>query len=245
MTNYEFNDSLPKGSTAKMPKITEDMREQSLRQGYGQSRSAQQYNYANQYSRYAAQPYHPAPESMQGGRICKRCHHPLGETDTSCRYCGANVQPVYKRVWFWLLLVVFSVLLGVGAYILTHPSHSAGNAGQESGEMTVRDQEASAPLELPGNLLGDFTSSLTQSWADKLMNDTPLGDVSFVNGVGMEGMTPVVYIDRAGMEAEGYTVDMLVEIANTALKEHAEEYGLEGLTDIVGTTLTEDNFVLQ
>jgi hypothetical protein len=156
------------------------------------------------------------------------------------------MQPIYKRVWFWLLLILFAVLLGAAALFLTYSlsSNAASNSSEISSGLTACDQDAYSE-QTSEDLLGGFTSSLTHSWADKLMENTPLGEVSFVNGVGMEGMTPVVYIDQAGMEAEGYTVDMLVEIANKALQEHAGEYGLEGLTDIVGTTLTQDNFVLQ
>lgn len=246
MSNFNSADPMPKGTTAKMPRITEDMREISSRRDYGRNQYAQQYNYANQYSRYAAQPYQPAPQSAWGGRICKKCHYPLDETDKSCKHCGVDVRPIYKRVWFWLLLVVFAVLLGAAAHFLIHGlfSNAASNSSEISAGLTARDQDAYS--EQPySDLLDGFTSSLTHSWADKLMENTPLGEVSFVNGVGMEGMTPVVYIDQSGMEAEGYTVDMLVKIANKALQEHAGEYGLEGLTDIVGTTLTVDNFVLQ
>lgn len=240
MSDFNFADPVPKGNTAKMPVITDEMLQAKPPEEYGHvGYEQQEYTQQTRYARYAAQSFQQQSQSI--GRTCKRCGAPLRDNDKSCKRCGANVRPFYLRVWFWLLLVVFAILLGAGAYIFTHGA--SYSPVSDSSVMDTRDQDA--PFAGPGDLLGGLTSSFTDVWAEKLMEHTPLGEVSFVNGVGMEGMTPVVYIDKAGMEAEGYTVDMLVEIANKALKEHSEEYGLEGLTDFIGAELTKDNFVLQ
>ncbi len=57
---------------------------------------------------------HPAPQ-----KTCKKCHGSIPVNSEICPICGANLKPIYKKVWFWILVifVLFVVVVGgcVGA----------------------------------------------------------------------------------------------------------------------------------
>lgn len=41
-------------------------------------------------------------------RVCKNCGNSLPDKEIICPSCGAkNKKPVYKRWWFWVIVVCF------------------------------------------------------------------------------------------------------------------------------------------
>jgi hypothetical protein len=65
-------------------------------------------------SRSGARPL--APALKRGVIHCKRCGTRIVSGLENCPFCGQSLQPFYKRIWFWLIIIV---LLGAGvAYLL-------------------------------------------------------------------------------------------------------------------------------
>ena len=45
--------------------------------------------------------------------VCKSCGSEIASSAKTCPKCGAkNKKPIYKRVWFWILVAV--LVLGIG-----------------------------------------------------------------------------------------------------------------------------------
>ncbi|MCF0240336.1 MAG: hypothetical protein HUJ62_07915 [Streptococcus gallolyticus] len=54
-----------------------------------------------------------APETAK--KICKGCKNQIDAHLMVCPHCGKNLKPVYKKPWFWILIVLgLIVLLIVG-----------------------------------------------------------------------------------------------------------------------------------
>ena len=48
-----------------------------------------------------------SPVSLQNMKCCKSCGNMIAKNAKVCPSCGAkNKKPVFKRVWFWLLVIV-------------------------------------------------------------------------------------------------------------------------------------------
>lgn len=67
---------------------------------------------------------------------CKACGAEIAASAKICPFCGMkNKQPVYKRVWFWLLMI-FVVIPTLGGII---------GGGGENDEQTAFDTKISSP----------------------------------------------------------------------------------------------------
>lgn len=118
---------------------------------------------------------------------CKTCGAEIAANAKRCPHCGAkNSQPVYKRVWFWLLIIfiVFPLIVSIaasGGGTETEPSNStvssfgsledsaAGEEGQgtASSEPSVFDGDCgiSATAEMGSSIIGypDLTISISNT----------------------------------------------------------------------------------
>lgn len=62
---------------------------------------------------------------------CSVCGAEIAKTAKSCPSCGAkNKKPIYKRWWFWAILIVF--LAGIGSAGSTDSPAASGSAGSTS-----------------------------------------------------------------------------------------------------------------
>ncbi|MEG0845000.1 MAG: FxLYD domain-containing protein [Raoultibacter sp.] len=48
---------------------------------------------------------------------CKKCGTSMPKFADVCPACGAKQKPFYKRAWFWVLIVLVLVLLGMGSCV--------------------------------------------------------------------------------------------------------------------------------
>lgn len=51
-------------------------------------------------------------ESNEKMKVCKHCGMGIAKSARVCPHCGGkNKKPVHKRVWFWLLIIAFVLLV--------------------------------------------------------------------------------------------------------------------------------------
>lgn len=78
--------------------------------------------------------------------ICKHCGAEIAASAKTCPKCGGkNSKPIYKRVWFWILIAV--LVIGIGGMAGgSDSSGSSGTAGssEQSGEASQEKQEEQA-----------------------------------------------------------------------------------------------------
>ncbi len=80
---------------------------QTQQPGYQTQYNFNQPNYQNQQSfrqpTYLNQQQYPTGNQ----KYCKACNNLIDATSKICPYCGAkNTKSIFKRIWFWLLIVV-------------------------------------------------------------------------------------------------------------------------------------------
>ena len=86
---------------------------------------------------------------------CKHCGAEIAASAKTCPHCGGkNKKPIYKRVWFWALIVV--LVLGIGAAGGSGKDDSS--TGPSSGSAAGGKEEA--PIE--------YTEVTTDELADAL-----------------------------------------------------------------------------
>ena len=71
-------------------------------------------------------------------KTCKHCGAEIAKSAKVCPNCGGkNKKPIFKRVWFWLLLIVL-VILG----IMIAGSGNQYKLSNDAGEMSEKDFKA-------------------------------------------------------------------------------------------------------
>lgn len=45
-------------------------------------------------------------------KTCKKCKATIPKYSDRCPNCGANLKPVFKKAWFWVLIVVLLIVFG-------------------------------------------------------------------------------------------------------------------------------------
>lgn len=107
-------------------------------------------------------------------KLCKTCGATIAKNAKSCPKCGAkNKKPIYKRVWFWILiaLVLIRVFLGLSKFIKTN----------ETGEIT----EASSAQE-SSVLLNDEDSDIVGTWSSVILYDFDNMKASYMDATDAE-----------------------------------------------------------
>ena len=69
---------------------------------------------------------------------CKTCGKEIAANAKACPSCGAkNKKPIYKKVWFWCVLVLILIAIGSSVGGNKTPSASVGNTINEDKEVKV------------------------------------------------------------------------------------------------------------
>ncbi|HBL40080.1 MAG TPA: hypothetical protein DDY98_00305 [Ruminococcaceae bacterium] len=131
---------------------------------------------------------------------CKACGTPIAKKAKVCPNCGAkNKKPVFKRVWFWLLIAIVLIVIG-----------SAIGGGNDAGEEATTKANGNAAVETKAdaaNEIGQYSVEIksvrmTKTYDGKAAvivtyhyanntNDTPTAfdiafeDQAYQNGVGL------------------------------------------------------------
>lgn len=83
---------------------------------------------------------------------CKSCGKEIAKSAKSCPSCGAsNKPPIYKRVWFWLV-IIFIVLPIISSIFISEPSDANDSSNSNTANTTTEDNK---PAEKPSPFDGD------------------------------------------------------------------------------------------
>ncbi|MGI6046176.1 MAG: FxLYD domain-containing protein [Eggerthellaceae bacterium] len=105
---------------------------------------AEQPTGANQYGKHAAQPadaQNQAPQNTAPTKQCKKCGATIPKYSEVCPNCGKNLKPAYKKAWFWILIVLAIIVIGIGSCsmavsnsmnVASSPSSSASDSSGSS-----------------------------------------------------------------------------------------------------------------
>ena len=95
---------------------------------------------ANSYLNRPTQATNPAPQAQppeqsfdpKKNKLCKSCGKVIAKKAKVCPYCGVkNKKPIFKRVWFWLLIIVVIAIFFIS---IGSSDSSNGNSVSKSGK---------------------------------------------------------------------------------------------------------------
>lgn len=88
---------------------------------------------------------------MKKEKICKKCGAIVNKGDKSCTQCGVKIKkPFYKRLWFWLVIVMLIFLI-IG-----------GNSDNESEIDTETNSEVEETVDIDTGKLEDSNSTIIE-----------------------------------------------------------------------------------
>ena len=94
-------------------------------------------------------------------QVCRNCLHPLPEKTQVCPVCGANnARPVYKKWWFWLIIVLVMMGAAVGNGADSGPAKGEGpSITTPSDGMETASPEVFQEKDIPK----EYRSALTKA----------------------------------------------------------------------------------
>lgn len=108
-------------------------------------------------NRFGKRGIHMAKDKMT---ICKHCGAEIAAGAKTCPKCGGkNTKPIYKRVWFWLLIA--ALVLGIGGA-------AGGSGGSDSGSSTAVTNDTQAEESAPEEEAIEYTEVTTDELSDAL-----------------------------------------------------------------------------
>ena len=109
----------------------------------------------------------PANANM---KPCKSCGALIAKNAKACPSCGAkNKKPIYKRVWFWLLMIVIlGIILGA---VSGGSSDSDSKNGKKTGENTTVVTEAPKTVFKKGDVVELDGASIVVNKVTKVNGD--------------------------------------------------------------------------
>ena len=110
--------------------------------------------------------------------VCKHCGAEIAAGAKTCPNCGGkNKKPIYKRVWFWILIGV--LVLGIGG-----AAGGSGGSGSDSSATSDTQSEEAAPEEEAIEYADVTTDELSDALEANAMNasDTYKGSYYAVTG---------------------------------------------------------------
>lgn len=117
-------------------------------------------NQANQYPNVPQQP--SVPQNNKNMMFCKSCGTQIAKSAKNCPSCGAkNKKPIYKRVWFWLI-IVFCV---IGTSSFMGDSNNTSSIAEPTTSVTLTTSTTWSATSI--------TDSSTNTDATTNINDIP------------------------------------------------------------------------
>ena len=108
-------------------------------------------------NRFGKRGIHMAKDKMT---ICKHCGAEIAAGAKTCPKCGGkNKKPIYKRVWFWILVAV--LVLGIGGA-------AGGSGGSDSSSSTATTNDTQAEESAPEEEVIEYAEVTTDELSDAL-----------------------------------------------------------------------------
>ena len=145
-------------------------------------------------------------EGTTPAKICKKCNASIPKYAESCPNCGANLKPVYKKGWFWVLIVLLVLLVGIGGC-----SAACSKAVLDSTN-TLSTEDGNAPSAKSSSEGADAQDSSSSSAAAKYsITDEQLVD----KGYGMYSITGT-FTNTSGKQYSYVQVEYVLKDASGA-----------------------------
>lgn len=112
--------------------------------------------------------------SKHEGRICKKCGAPISKSAVVCPTCGANVKPVYKKVWFWILIVLLLIIIGFASCTASVAKSVSDNTNVISSDTTTASNAASSASSSSDSSSQSAAASSTNKYSitDETVDDS-------------------------------------------------------------------------
>lgn len=165
---------------------------------------------------------------------CKVCGEEIAKAAKSCPKCGAkNKKPIFKRLWFWLIIIVAigAIAAGGGSDTKAEPVAAEPATTQATTAKATEAVEAEDALEEALDFLeqavGDIVEeddSVPTEYKNALKKAKSYSDLMHMSKAGIYNQLVSEYGERFPEDAAQYAVDNLnVDWNENALKK-AESY---------------------
>lgn len=190
--------------------------------------------------------------------VCKACGNEVAKSAKACPNCGAKIKkPIYKRVWFWILIVV--VLLGIigiaGSGDSEDPSGDATAQVEENNDAATDEGQDKQKIEYTSydvtELFDDINNNALD--AEKKHQDEYVEITGYLGTIDSDG-------NYFGIEADPDNYDYMFQNVQVTMTDDSQVEYLSGLSkgdqitvrgqitqigEVLGYTLDMDEWVTE
>lgn len=139
---------------------------------------------------------------------CKSCGADIASSAKHCPSCGAkNKKPIYKRVWFWILVVVLLIAIADFVASKVNPSDSIEIETTTEEDSNAYVDRSEATVEIDCDKLAEAYNKNPDYYDKKLNNQVAEWSGTITSIANSDNGEVLVYM-RCGLN--GYLIDNVV-----------------------------------
>lgn len=139
---------------------------------------------------------------------CKSCGADIASSAKHCPSCGAkNKKPIYKRVWFWILVVVLLIAIADFVASKENPSDSIEIETTTEEDSNAYVDRSEATVEIDCDKLAEAYNK-NPDYYDKILNNQVAEWSGTITSIANSDNGEVLVYMRCGLN--GYLIDNVV-----------------------------------
>ena len=139
---------------------------------------------------------------------CKSCGADIASSAKHCPSCGAkNKKPIYKRVWFWILVVVLLIAIADFVASKVNPSDSIEIETTTEEDSNAYVDRSEATVEIDCDKLAEAYNK-NPDYYDKILNNLVAEWSGTITSIANSDNGEVLVYMRCGLN--GYLIDNVV-----------------------------------
>lgn len=139
---------------------------------------------------------------------CKSCGADIASSAKRCPSCGAkNKKPIYKRVWFWILVVVLLIAIADFVASKVNPSDSIEIETTTEEDSNAYVDRSEATVEIDCDKLAEAYNK-NPDYYDKILNNQVAEWSGTITSIANSDNGEVLVYMRCGLN--GYLIDNVV-----------------------------------
>lgn len=139
---------------------------------------------------------------------CKSCGADITSSAKHCPSCGAkNKKPIYKRVWFWILVVVLLIAIADFVASKVNPSDSIEIETTTEEDSNAYVDRSEATVEIDCDKLAEAYNK-NPDYYDKILNNQVAEWSGTITSIANSDNGEVLVYMRCGLN--GYLIDNVV-----------------------------------
>lgn len=153
---------------------------------------------------------HKYKENAMKNKIikCKSCGADIASSAKHCPSCGAkNKKPIYKRVWFWILVVVLLIAIADFVASKVNPSDSIEIETTTEEDSNAYVDRSEATVEIDCDKLAEAYNK-NPDYYDKILNNQVAEWSGTITSIANSDNGEVLVYMRCGLN--GYLIDNVV-----------------------------------